>query len=295
MITLDKPKIYADLTFMINMTMDFVILWATAQLTGVKIVYFRLIMASLLGGIYSVGYLFPHLAGWYSLPVKVMSSAILVYLALKPEKWGDFKLGFLYFYGISFAAAGATIGFSFLCDNQNSGSLSYLWLSGGVCCVLFIGIYGANYLHRKIIPSFFKYRVKIKFDNIICSGDGFLDTGNGLRDPLTQRPVVIAEYKLLKNVLPGEFQSVMENIESETEVLEALAETSWSYRLRLIPFTSIGRKNGLLIGIRADEIVIGSGKRDRLHKNMVVGIYRDCLSAKGDYQLLIPSEILQRG
>lgn len=291
---MNEPKVYADLTFVVNLVMDFLIIWATGKLAGIKIVYYRIFAASVLGGIYAVGYLFPQITWWYSFPLKIVFSCLLLFLGLRPQKWEQAKTSFLYFYGISFVVAGAAMGSSYLFNSRSSVSFSYLWLLGGIFCALFIGTQGEKFLHEQIIPALLKYQVKMRFGENSCSGEGFLDTGNGLHDPLTKRPVVIAEYKLLKNLLPEDFKLALETIDNENELLDALTVSSWAHRLRLIPFTSIGRKNGLLIGVRADEIEVSTGKKSFLHKNMVVGIYRDSLCSNGDYQMLISSEILRR-
>jgi stage II sporulation protein GA (sporulation sigma-E factor processing peptidase) len=127
-----------------------------------------------------------------------------------------------------------------------------------------------------------------------CQGEGFLDTGNGLRDPLSQRPVVVAEYELLKECFPDDCKLAMKNFRDDNDILQALSKSSWANRIRVIPFSSIGKKNGLMVGLRCDEIIVDPGKTNILYKNLVVGIYMDKLSAKDNYQLLIPSEILEK-
>lgn len=292
--TVNNPKIYADMTFLINFIMDFVILWATAKISGVNIVYRRLLLASFVGGIYGIGYLYEKFNALYTLPLKLLFSVLLILLAFWPAGWNELKKSFLYFYGISFAAAGATIAGSYLLNNYaHRTTFSYLWLLGGVFFAFIIGIYGEKYLTNSIIPSLLKYAVELRFGDVVCSGQGFIDTGNGLRDPLTRRPVVIAEYALIKDCLPDDFRFAMEESADENSRLEALSKCSWANRLRLIPFTSIGKKNGLLIGVRCDEILVDPAKRKLFHKNLVVGIYPDRLSCEGKYELLIPSEIMQ--
>lgn len=286
--------VYADLTFVINFVMDFCILWATGKLSGIKISYPRLFVASTLGGIYAVGYLFAEMAFLYSLPMKVIFSALIIILGLWPRNWSNFKKALLYFYGISFLVAGATIATSFLFhSNQYTFSFSYMWLLGGIFCALLIGIYGEKYLSQRIIPNLLKFRVHLKFAGLSCEGEGFLDTGNGLRDPLTNKPVLVAEYNLIRTCLPEDIKRVMDNSISEEEMLDQLIRSSWATRLRLIPFTSIGKRNGLLIGIRADEVKLNNGNNTILHKNIIVGIYLDKISNEGSYQMLIPSEIIQ--
>lgn len=290
-----EAKVYADLTFLINFTMDFLILWATARFSRIAVTYLRLILAAFLGGIYGVGYLFTGLACLYTLPAKVICSFLLLIIALYPLGWQEFKKALLNFYGISFVAAGATMAIACLKQNTPAGvSWSYLYLLGGIACALLIGFYGERYLSRSIIPALLKYQVSMRFDKSFCTGEGFLDTGNGLRDPITRRPIVVAEYDLLKACLPEDFRMAMENHQDESDRLEAISMSTWANRMRVIPFSSIGKKNGLLIGLRCDEMTVKLGKKEILHKNLVVGIYPYKLSNEDSYQLLIPSEVVQQ-
>lgn len=290
-------RVYADITFLVNFIMDFLILWATARLTGIRVVYLRLALAALVGGIYAVGYLLPALSFWYSLPMKLVFSCLLVLIGLLPRNWDDFRKGLIFFYLINFMVAGASIGISFLLQNNSSSSHTdaYFWLLGGIACVLLVGGYGKKLLFNRIIPQMLKFPVKLTFGHLCCSGQGFLDTGNGLRDPLTNRPVIIAEYRLLRDCLPGDFQNALESSQTQQEMLEALSRSSWAHRLRLIPFSSIGKRDGLLVGVRADRIKVHFGKKGLEYNNLVVGIYQDRLSSEDRYQLLIPSEILNNG
>ena len=87
----------------------------------------------------------------------------------------------------------------------------------------------------------------------------------------------------------------MEGFHDESEMLDELINSSWANRLRIIPFTSIGKKNGILVGVRADEVILNIGPQNVFHKNMVIGIYKEKLSLKENYQLLIPAEMVPKG
>lgn len=287
-----EPKVYADLTFLVNFIMDFLILWATARFSRITMKYSRLFLASLLGGMYGVGYLFAGLANFYTLPAKIISSFLLIMVTFWPLNWQEIKKTILFFYGISAAVAGATIAVSYAKPSTGDFSWSYIYLLGGIVCVLLIGIYGGRYVSQSIIPDLLRYQISMRFDKNSCTGEGFLDTGNGLRDPITQRPIVVAEYALLKECLPDDFKLAMENNLDESERLEAVSRSTWGNRMRLIPFSSIGKKNGLLIGVRCDEMIVKMGKKEMLHKNLVIGIYPHKLSTEDQYQLLIPSELV---
>lgn len=292
---MDQPKVYIDVSFVINFTMDFIILWATAKLSATPIKYGRFIAVAFLGGIYGVVYLVAEMSFWYSLPIKIIFSFLMIIFALSPRGWQEFKKDIINFYAVSFCMAGATIAVSCFRGNANQGLNFYYWcLLGGIVCALFIGNHVGKYLSQKIIPALLKYRVELHFGKRICTGEGFLDTGNSLRDPVSQRPVVVAEYALVKECFPDDCKAAMENFDDENDVLQALSVSSWASRLRLIPYTSIGQKNGLMVGFRCDEMVVDPGKINLFYKNLVVGICHDQLGPADNYQLLIPSEILQK-
>lgn len=292
---MEQPKVYADVSFLINFFMDFMILWATAKLSRTTVKIRRLMAVAFLGGIYGVLYLLPQMSFWYSLPIKLLFSVIMIILAFSPKQWRDFKTNLICFYAVSFCMAGATVAVSCLKGSSGQNMDFYYWcLLAGIACALFVGQYAARYLSQKIIPALLKYRVELHFGKQTCRGEGFLDTGNSLRDPITRRPVVVAEYELVRECFPDDCRAVLDNCKDEDEVFQGLSNSSWANRLRLIPYQSIGQKNGLMVGFRCDEIVVDPGKINLLYKNLVVGIYQHRLGPAEGYQLLIPSEILQK-
>ena len=291
---MSQPVVYADITFLVNFIMDYIILWSTSKLTGKRTDYWRFAGVAILGGMYGVGNLLPHLNGFYSWPAKVMVSLAIVMLAFPPRGWSDISKTLLAFFGVSFVAAGATVALGFQFGPAAGDRVGALWwLLGGVFSAVVVGYQGERYLARKLIPTLLKHQVELHFGNRVCCGKGFLDTGNHLRDPLTRRPVVVAEYELLKDCIPRDCQVIMENNGAHNDVLEALSSSSWASRLRLIPFTSIGQKSGMMVGFRCDQVIIDPRKPSAIYKNLVVGVYLDRLTVEDDYQLLIPSEILQ--
>jgi stage II sporulation protein GA (sporulation sigma-E factor processing peptidase) len=252
----------------------------------------------MLGAVYASGLVFPQLSSWYDFPIKILFSGVLVILAFWPRNWSQFLKSWAYFYGVSFAMAGAVIGFSYLFRKipwQAGMHFSYLWLGGGVICALALGTYGNKMMREQIVPRVMQCPVQVRFDSTWCSGHGFIDTGHNLVDPLTSKPVVIAEYQLVSTCFPGDVQSVMKNQESKDNLFDVLATTSWGHRLRLIPFTSIGKNHGLLVGIRSDEVAIQAGNKWFSYPGIVIGIYQEKLSPEGNFQMLLPASIFKNG
>ncbi len=291
---MNNPKVYLDLTFLNNFIMDFIILWATARLSGLKPKHSRIAVASVLGAAYAVGYVW--LAGSliFSLTGKIVVSVIMVILAIKPARWQDYSKVLLYFYLINFTVAGATIAFSsLLADTEVARFFPAIWIVVAVLAALAIGLFAGRYVKDHLLPGLLKFQVVLRFGKQHCMGHGFVDTGNSLKDPLTRKPVIVAEYGLIKPCLPLELQNMVEKDQSEEALLEQIIASSWANRLRLIPFSSIGRKNGMLLGVRADEVVLNIGSKDIMHKNAVIGIYREQLNPQGNYQMLIPADMVE--
>ena len=291
---MNHPTVYLDLTFLNNFIMDYIILWATSRLSGLKPHHARIAVASLMGAAYAVGYLCFQGSALFSLTGKIVVSVILVTLAIKPARWQDYSKILLYFYLINFTVAGATIALSSLL--AGTGSVQFfpaIWIVVAVLAALAIGMFAGRYIKEHLLPGLLKFPVVLRFGKQHCTGHGFVDTGNALKDPLTSKPVIVAEYELIKPCLPPELQNLVEKAPSEEALLEKILASSWANRLRLIPFSSIGRKNGMLLGVRADEVVLNIGTKDIMHTNTVIGIYRERLNPQGSYQLLIPADMVE--
>ncbi|MGI6550282.1 MAG: sigma-E processing peptidase SpoIIGA [Syntrophomonadales bacterium] len=294
---MSQTPVYIDVILVVNLVMDFLVLWATGKLAGVRIVYRRLLAASVLGAVYSVGSVFSDLSPWYDFPVKVIISGLIVILAFWPGSGQVFLKVWGYFYGVSFAMAGAVVGVSYLFRSYPLGSVpdfSYLWLGGGVVCALALGAYGDRVMKERVVPNLLKCPVGLRFGSAWCQGQGFIDTGNNLTDPLTNKPVVVAEYELISGCFPVDVREAVDYCQREENLFEALAQTSWAHRLRVIPFTSIGKKHGLLVGLRSDELKIQAGNQWLSYPGVVIGLYREPLSPEGSFQMLIPASFVKR-
>ena len=105
-----------------------------------------------------------------------------------------------------------------------------------------------------------------------------LDTGNMLKDPITKMPVVVIEKEKLNETLPKE---LLENIErilgGEKDCYNYELDDEYVNKIKIIPFSSIGKQNGLMIGIKADEITI-QGDEFKEYKNVIIGISPQKLS-----------------
>ncbi len=134
----------------------------------------------------------------------------------------------------------------------------------------------------------------INADEMATTVRGMIDTGNSLTEPLTNTPVIVVEVDSLMEVLPSRLAMTIKN--EETIDLSILVDDTitpyWASRLKIIPFTSLGQKNGMLVGFRPDSVVIKHDDDPYELKKVIIGITSSKLSQSGDYSALLNPNIL---
>jgi len=75
-------------------------------------------------------------------------------------------------------------------------------------------------------------------------------------------------------------------------ITTAISNTSWFNRFRLIPFSSLGKENGMLVGFRPDFIEIDNDNEKKDIKDVVIGIYTRSLSKNEKYRALLSPDLI---
>ena len=79
------------------------------------------------------------------------------------------------------------------------------------------------------------------------------------------------------------------NLEKITKILQG---TNYLSRFRLIPFSAVGRKNGMLVGFRVDKVKVISDELEIEKKKVIVGLYDNSLSQGEKYNALIGMDLI---
>lgn len=298
--------VYADILFLVNFFFNFSLLYLAGRLSRSPVAGRRLLLAAGLGAAYGVAALFPELAFLMNLPSKLLMSAVMVAIAYPTPRLRSFAGVLGFFYLGAFVVGGAGLAWSYLSQRGASpvaggGEAAGFGLGLGV--VLPTALFAAILLHWAVTAGRERERVlsycvpcRVVVGSREAEFPALVDTGNRLRDPLSDALVVIVEYPALGGLLPPEFAPVLEAEPDDPDfssLAGALGPSPWSARLRLIPFTSLGRASGLLVGFRPDAVIVGSRGRSVRRTDVVVCLSPRPLSAEGGYQALLPPEILE--
>ncbi len=132
------------------------------------------------------------------------------------------------------------------------------------------GLYGLLlYLMRRRSFGNHIYAVQLKKDTRQLEIKGYWDSGNQLKDPYTGQSV---------------------NILSHTKAKEFLDETK--DKIRLVPYRSLGEREGLLRVTDVDELVICDGKHNVQIAHASVGIADPGLLEPKEYDMILHASVL---
>ena len=283
--------------------MNFIILFATGIAMKINLKQKNLILSSIIGAIYAIiTYLeiIPIVTHFF---MKILLSLIMIYIAFIPKTPKKMLKQLLMFYLISFVFGGCAFALLYFIKPQNvlmkngvfvgEYPLKIAMLSG---VVSFIVIQIAfRFIKNKISKQNMFCTLKIYINGKILEVKALIDSGNLLKDPLSNIPVVVVEKDRLYKIFPN---IILDNIDNfiggdEEKSVGDIEINEYLSRFRVVPFSSLGKQNGLLLGIKVDEICVINSDGEELVSNAIVGIYDKRLTQNGSYSALIGLDILE--
>lgn len=293
--------IYIDVVLIENLIMNFIILLATGIILKEKIKTLRLLCASLLGAMYSIVSYISILEMYSSMILKIILSILIVYIAFNPQTMKKLWKDILLFYVTSFVFGGAAFALIYIVKPQD------ILMKNG----LFLGTYplktvllGAIVAFIIIITAFTIVKSKITkkdmFSEIIVELNGkkietiaMIDTGNLLKEPITNTPVIVIEHTLLYDCIPKEILNHLDELlGGEFDNIPEEIKEKYISKLKVIPFSSLGKQNGMLLGIKAENITIKNMDKEQKKENVILGIYNKSLTKRGEYRALMGIDLL---
>lgn len=290
--------IYLDIVFFENFILNYIIILSTAIISKSKIRMINIMLSSMIGGIFSILNYMMNIDILGNMVFKIIISILMMLTAFKEYKIKKLIKQLLFFYLVSFTFGGIAFMLLFFIKPQNIIMKSnHLVGTYPLKITILAGIIGFVVIF--LIERIIKDRLNKK--SMICDLEIFyngktkkiktmIDTGNLLKEPISKNDVIIVEKESLKGIIS---KDILENI---THILKGnwiQSENIYSYKIKLIPFSSLGNDNGLLIGFKPDYIKIYSD--DEIARNdVLIGIYDGKLSKTNQYTSLIGLDILNK-
>ena len=293
--------IYIDVVFIENLIMNYIILFATSIIIKVKVKHIRLILASSLGAIYSIIAYMSILEMYSSVILKIILSVIIVYIAYNPQNVKNMWKYLVIFYMTSFVFGGAAFALIYIVKPQDILMKNGLFLGTyplktiilGTIVAFVVIVTSFKLVKSKISKKDMFCTIKININKVEIETKAMIDTGNLLKEPITNTPVIVVEHTLLYNCMPKEILNNLENIlGGDFEKIPERIRNEYISRLKIIPFSSLGKQNGMLLGIRPEYAIIKDEENENKINNIIIGIYNKSLTKRGEYRALIGIELI---
>lgn len=288
--------IYIDVVLIENLIMNYIILLATGVILKTKIKHFKIIISSLIGAIYTILAYVITIPIYSSFFMKFLLSIIIIYVAYNPQNVKKMWKILIVFYLTSFVFGGAAFALIYIVKPQDILMKNGLFLGTyPMKSVVLAGIIGFiiivtafKIVRNRITKRDIYKNVKIEIDGKQIHLNAILDTGNMLKDPITGSPVIVVEKSILYEILPIELLDNIENIlGGNLEKIPESIKKQYIKRLKFIPFSSLGRQNGMLVGIKPNFIEIMDEQNSLKREDIIIGIYEKSLTKDGRYRALM--------
>lgn len=290
-----KPVIYIDVLFLVNFFINATLLLISSKILKRPFKSHRLLLGAAIGAVYAVCMFFPKMQFMYSLIAKFMMSLLIVSVSFKLTKLSLYIKTVCMFYFASFTLGGALMAVMYftsigrITGTVMNNGIIYFNLPFGMVIVTSL----IAYVLISVFCNIYKQSKNTIYKEVCVNISGksadfraLIDTGNMLSEPISNTPVMVVELEKLKAVLP---ESVYDALKKNDTSIDVLQE-DFSSRIRIIPYTSLGEQNGLLLGFKPDSVTI-SGK---CITNIIIGVYNRSLSATYEYDALLNPEILSQ-
>lgn len=290
--------IYAEYLFLENGLAGLVVLVLTKKLCGLETRRWKIAAGSILCGLYAFIIFWESLGFWAALLLKIGFSLGVVALVFPCTTLRRWCQGVLIFYMVSFAMGGIAIGTMYFMNIKGVtaggafyiGDITYPKVAVGIVLTWFLLSYLASFLKERLMKARTEVEVEISFGSETGIMKGMVDTGNFLTDPIYGKPVFLITKKAIQKLLPE-----YKDIGSRDFIESAESEVS---RFHFIPYRSVGLKEGLLLGIRPDKVVLRDREKGAKCVDIILGIYQGTFPIGWDgkkYDLLLHPAVLEGG
>ena len=295
--------VYLDIIFFENVLMNYIILFACGVLVKTQISRIRVLISACLGAVYTIIMYLDIIPIYSNFFMKIILSVVMVYVAFKP---GSVKLilrQLLIFYLTSFVFGGCVFGLMYFIKPQlvqmrngvfiGTYPIKIAILGGGTAFVIMQ--LGFKFVKSKISKKDMIFKMKITICEKSVELNALLDTGNLLKEPITGIPVVIVQKSCLKQIIPDQILDNLNKIigGDTDEIASNNNLIKYFSRFRMIPFSSVGKQNGLLLGIRSDSVNIIKDEESETVLNVIIGIYDKSFTKNESYSAIFGLDMLE--
>ena len=290
-----EVTIYGDILFVINFCMDFLILWITAVLEKNNISYKRIFLGSFfLSFVYCSALIFRTMSFFCHGVGGMLLFVLGIEITFFPKTIKKLLQYFLIGNITAFAVGGVATAIFFatgMAGNTMTWKTEHISVKILIATICFfyilIKLY-KNWIKMNIINRKNYCTVLLKQKEIQIPLRMLIDTGNSLKDPFSGNDIAVAAFPAITNLFSKEIQYYFfKEYQNQQIFYEYVLQNEKTLPLHFVPFSSLGKENGLLLVFQPEILEIEGNTK----KNISIGIY--CGSFSGGYDGLVSPDMLK--
>ncbi|MFW6287997.1 MAG: sigma-E processing peptidase SpoIIGA, partial [bacterium] len=135
--------------------------------------------------------------------------------------------------------------------------------------------------------------LSIYYQNNMVNLVGLLDTGNSLTDPFTKVPGIVVNLDDILSLFPLNIREELRKTgEDYIAIIDILNNAGLGDRVRILPFSDLGKENGIIPGFRPDFIELYYKEKTFRRRKCVIAVSRRKLDLNNEYQALIHPQLI---
>ena len=263
-------EVYIEYVIIDNLIIDFLLLWSTLKIMGVKIKKYLLILSSIFGTIVSCLLPLSGLGGVLLAVIKVIIGLLMLMISHKPSSLRSFIYAFLVFTSLTFLMGGACYAIIVLLggtfENISIGKYDTVLpvsIVIATCFIYAIVIFKVTkFIYRKkdMIPFMGEAEIEIAGNKYKFTT--FMDSGNRLYDKKTGAPVVILSAFALEKFVSNDDMAKLIFCE-QNKTFE---------NLHYLEYSTIEGKSKKIVVFSPQKVIIHTNDKTMEYDNICVGV-----------------------
>lgn len=268
-------EIYVDELFFINLIFNYMALFILGKIMRLRIKQYRVLLGAGLG---AAGAVIIFCLEKNNVIIRLIMALVMILCAFGGKRAHLLRRLVLFMVIIMAVSGAVTAIFSVLpVGGIIKNGIMYYNISEKLFFIILLAVYPIVCAVFKFLSNRRKkqiYTAKIQKSDKSVTVSALYDSGNRLREPITGRAVMIAEWDAVKNLFdaPCEYDEILDNAQA--------------LKLWIVPYRALGKKDGRIFAFLADRISVDEKNTEKIF----VGITNQKLAK--EYNALLNCEFI---
>lgn len=281
--------VYIDSFLVLNFSVNFLLLLATARLTDTEARKLRIALAAALGAGYALLSLLPDFRFFLHPAYKIGMAVLMAVIAFGGAR--RLLRLILLFFALACGFSGGLIAIQLLSGGGGmTDGVLYSTLDVKEILLIAALCYGiltfgfrrmANHGRGELVP------ILLRAGERELRLTALRDSGNTLTDPLTGRSVLVAEGERFHTLFPDCRCLTEEALRRPIQAMSQMEGSAEGKRFRLLPYRSVGVDCGMLLAVRLDSLTINGV----IYQDPLAALSPNPVSDGGGYSALLGSRL----